>query len=88
MFTADDIQSRVRERPFVPLRIVTSAGPMFDIRHPDLIMVGRRSLAIGTASPDNPTQYEQITRVPILHVTALQDLPSPTTPDGDGQQSS
>jgi len=46
MFTPDDIQARVRERPFVPLRIVTSEA--------------------------------------VMHVTALEDLPTPTPPSGDG----
>jgi hypothetical protein len=85
MFTANDIQARVRSRPFVPVRIVTSAGQPFDIYHPDLIMVGRRDLTLGTASAENPTQYEQTTRVAILHVTALVDLPVPTPPAGNGQ---
>jgi hypothetical protein len=85
MFTADAIQARVRERPFVPLRIVTSAGQSFDIYHPDLIMIGSRALLVSTASSANPTQFEQVTRVAIMHVTALQDLPTPAPPGGDGQ---
>ena len=85
MFTADDIQARVRQRPFAPLRIVTSAGQSFDIYHPDLVMIGRRSLTIGTASSENPTHYDQVTQVALLHVTALETLPSPTPPQGNGQ---
>jgi hypothetical protein len=84
MFTPDEIQARVRERPFVPLRIMTSAGQAFDVYHPDLIMIGRRSLTIGTASAENPRQYERTTRVAVMHVTALEDLPTPTPPGGDG----
>ena len=78
MFTADDIQTRTQERPFVPVRIVTSAGQKFDIHHPDLIMIGSRSLTIGSASSENPRQYEQTTRVAIWHVTSLEDLPAST----------
>ena len=86
MFTADDIQTRIRVRPFVPLRIVTSAGQSFDVYHPDLVMVGRRDLTIGRASSDNPTQYEQTTRVAIMHVTAMEDLPARVTSGGNGQE--
>ena len=85
MFTADDIQARVRGRPFVPLRIITSAGQTYDIYHPDLIMIGRRALIVGTASAENPTHFEQTTRLAIRHVTALEDLPSPTPLAGNGQ---
>jgi hypothetical protein len=55
MFSADDIQARLRERPFRPLRIVASEGQRCDIHHPDLVLVGRRDLMIGFADPANPT---------------------------------
>ena len=85
MFTADDIQARVRQRPFAPMRLVTTTGESYDIYHPDLIMVGRRSVIIGTASAENPSQFEQVTRVAILHVTELRDLPIPAqSTGGDG----
>lgn len=86
MFTAEDIETRIHQRPFVPVRIVTSAGQMFDIYHPDLIMIGRRALILGTASTENPKHFEQATRVALLHVTALEDLPTPAPPSGNGQQ--
>ena len=82
MFTADNIQERVRQRPFVPLRIVTISGEAFDVYHPDLIMVGRRDVMIGMASVNHPGQYERVTRIAIMHVTALEDLPVPTAPGG------
>ena len=84
MFTADDIQGRLRERPFVPVRLVTSSGQSYDITHPDLVLVGRRFLIIGTASNDNPTQIEAASRVAVFHVTDLQDVPHPAPSDGNG----
>jgi hypothetical protein len=76
MFSADDIQARVRKQPFVPLRLVLTTGQSYDVRHPDLIMVGRRDLMLGLPSAENPTQYDQVTRVALLHVVELQDLPA------------
>jgi hypothetical protein len=84
MFSADDIQSRIRQRPFAPVRIVTSTGQTYDIYHPDLIMIGRRALIVGLPSAENPSQFEQVTRVAILHVTELQDLPMQVPPGGNG----
>ncbi|NUQ61119.1 MAG: hypothetical protein HUU20_01440 [Pirellulales bacterium] len=88
MFTSDDIQARLQRRPFVPVRVVTSSGQMFDIFHPDLVMIGRRDITIGMASVENPRQYERQTHVAIMHVTALEDLPAPTPPRGNGEQES
>ena len=76
MFNPDDIQQRLRQSPFTPVRIIISSGQTFDIYHPDLVMVGRREITIGMASSRNPAQYEHVTRVPIMHITALEDLPA------------
>lgn len=86
MFSADDIQTRIKDRPFIPVRIVTSSGQMFDIFHPDLVMVGRRSLTIGTSSTENLRHYELTTRVALMHITAMEDLPAPALPHPNGPQ--
>ena len=52
MFRAEDIQARLRERPFRPLRIIASEGLRYDIHHPDLVFVGTRDLMIGLIRSD------------------------------------
>ncbi len=84
MFTADDIQSRIHGRPFVPVHIITSSGQAHDVYHLDLIMVGRRALIIGIASTENPTHFEQVSRVALMHVSDLQALPTPVPPGNNG----
>jgi hypothetical protein len=86
MFTPEEIQARVRRQPFVPLRIVTSAGQTFDIPHPELIMIGRRSVEVGSPSPENPTTFERVTHVAIMHINTIEELPVPAAPGGNGQQ--
>jgi hypothetical protein len=85
MYSPEEIQRCLREKPFRPIRIIASEGLRFDIHHPDLVLVGRRDLIIGTPAPDNPSVYDRVTRVALVHVVALEDLPVPTTP-GNGQQ--
>lgn len=83
MFTADSIQARLHDSPFIPVRIITSSGQAYDVTHPDLVLVGRNALIIGTASKENPTQFDTTSRVAILHVSDLLDLPpSPAPPIG------
>ncbi len=79
MISPDDIQKRMRKSPFIPVRIIISSHQTFDVMHPDLVLVGRREIMIGMASRKNPAQYEQVTRVPITHITALEDLPTTTS---------
>ena len=82
MFGWDDILGRLKERPFRPVRIVASEGQRFDIFHPDLMLVGHRDLTIGFPGPDNPSVYDRVTRVALVHVVALEDLPAPSTSNG------
>ncbi len=85
MYKPEDIQARLREKPFRPLRIVASEGLRYDIYHPDLVFVGTRDLMIGSPGPGNPSIYDQVTRVALVHVVALEDLPVTTSP-GNGEQ--
>jgi hypothetical protein len=85
MLTSDDVRNRVRRQPFVPIRTRTSAGESYDVFHPDLIMIGRRALIVGTASADDPATFEQTAQVSMLHVTAIEDLPAPANLSGNGQ---
>jgi hypothetical protein len=85
MFRAEDIQTRLREKPFRPLRIIAREGPRYDIHHPDFILVGQRDLSIGFPSAANPALYDQLVRVALVQVVALEDLAAPAaSPDGAG----
>lgn len=80
MFRPEDIQARLRERPFRPLRIIVSEGLRYDIFHPDLVFVGVRDLMIGFPAPGRPTVYDQVVRVALVHVVGLEEIPAPSSP--------
>lgn len=77
MFRAEDIQARLREQPFRPLRLIATEGLRYEIHHPDLVFVGQRDLMIGYASPDRPTVYDRVVRVAIVHLVGIEDLSAP-----------
>jgi hypothetical protein len=74
MFTAEEIQARLREHPFRPRRIIVSEGLPCDIHDPSLVMVGRRDLMIGAPDPSSPGIYDRVMRVALVHVVALEEL--------------
>ena len=86
IFTPEDIQTRLRERPFSGVRIVTTTGQEYEIRHPDLILVARRFLIVGIPGTDDPTLADQVTRIPLVHIAELRDLPS-APPSANGPAS-
>ncbi len=75
MFRPEDIQARLRQQPFRPLRMVASEGMRYDIYHPDLVLVGQRDITIGIPSAENPAIYDRMIRVAMVHVVGLEDLP-------------
>ncbi|MEQ8788249.1 MAG: hypothetical protein RIC55_18215 [Pirellulaceae bacterium] len=82
MFSAEDIDTRLHERPFQPFRIVMSSGANFDVAHPELVLIGRRTLFVGAPSSENPRHFEQASRLAIAHITAFEDLPTSSRPPG------
>lgn len=85
MFTADDLRSRVRRQPFEPLRLRTSDGEQYDVYHPDLIVVGRRSVLVFTPSLENPAIFDRYVDLSILHIASIETLPVPPQPGANGQ---
>jgi hypothetical protein len=47
----EDLRIRIKQRPFIPFRIVLTEGTSYEIRHPELIMLGKRGAVIGLAKP-------------------------------------
>jgi len=73
MFTPNQLKERIKKQPFVPLRIVTSSGESYTVTHPELLWVGVRDVHVGIASRKDPTTYENVARISLLHITALED---------------
>lgn len=86
MFGTEDIQAKLRAKPFQPFRIIASENQRFDIHHPDLVWVGRRDLHIGFAAPDAPTVYDRVIRLALVHVVGMEDnIPTKSSISGNGQ---
>ena len=75
MFRAKYIHDRMRQQPFVPARFVTSSGQAYDVYHPDLVLVGRRDVHIGIPRSEGDELYEDVVRLAIMHISAIEDLP-------------
>lgn len=69
----EDVLEALKRRPFEPFRIHLSDGTVYEIHHPDLVMVGLRSLVIGFAASNGRPEplYERYTTVALSHVVRL-----------------
>ena len=69
----DDIRQLLQRQPFEAFRIFLVDGTTYDIRDPDLIVVGRSALEIGfpAARLSKPLLHREVL-VALLHVTRLE----------------
>ena len=63
MMTGPKYHEYIFAEPFRPFRIKMASGQVFDIRHPEMIMIGRSSAKIyksGDADPNSPPFWQEI----------------------------
>jgi hypothetical protein len=71
----EDVQRRLQQRPFQPFFLHLTDGSQFEVRHPDLILLGRRSLILGLTSDPNQTLYDRAVDIDLLHVVQMEPSP-------------
>ncbi len=84
MWRPEELRARLRRQPFQPLVLLDSLDTRYEIRHPELVMVGERSLTIGIPSPTHPGVYSHTVCISLEHVVRWEDLPSTPSPPASG----
>jgi hypothetical protein len=78
--TQEELNEAALRQPFEPFRVILTTGATYDIRHPDLIMVGHRSAVIGVANEPTGAVYDRTVKVDLLHVVGIEELPANSPP--------
>ena len=80
MIRIEDIHNLLHDAPFKPFRLFLSNGRSYEVRHPELVMIGRSSLLIGTPARDvTVTAFDSYSTVSMLHLTDIEMM-NPQTP--------
>ena len=80
-----DLLTALRRRPFVPFRLHVSDGTVYEVRHPELLMVDLGSAVVGLGAAGQPfPQVERYEIVDLTHIVRLEPL-SAEAKAGDGQ---
>lgn len=71
--TLQTFRELLRQRPFRPFRLVMSSGQTYDVRQPEMALLTRTDLLVGTdVSNDGvPVDFKICS---LLHVTAVEPL--------------
>ncbi len=71
----EELLKALRKRPFRPFRIAMTDGRAFEVRHPELVLPGRRSAVIGKPAPgETEALYDGRIAVDLLHIVSLEPL--------------
>jgi hypothetical protein len=77
----EDIRVFLRRQPFRPFRLALTDGRAYDVMHPELAMVGRSSMEVGLARPEDPENIaERIVSISLLHIMQIEPLESIAPP--------
>jgi hypothetical protein len=83
MMTYQRIGSYVTAEPFRPFRIQMAGGRTFEIRHPEMVQVGRTTMTIFTFMSDDPDQAkDREIKVSLLLVESVEPLDVAVCPQG------
>lgn len=80
-----DLLQALDKRPFEPFRLHVSDGSVYDVRHPELVMVGLGSIVIGVPAAGQPRLYERYETIALNHVVKLLPLAAAAPAAGNGQ---
>ena len=78
MMTSRKLVGYVTVEPFRPFRIKMASGQSFDIRHPEMILVGRTSIRVYTATGDDDN--EKWHDVSLMLMETIEPLSAAVTP--------
>ncbi len=83
MITAKRIVNYVGAEPFRPFRITTTSGRTYDIRHPEMVQVGRSTMTIFMSmSDDEDAAKEREVEVSLLLTESVEPLDVAARPQG------
>ncbi len=69
----NDILELLRAQPFRPFRLSLSDGREFEVRHPEMAMVGRSTVHIGIPARDGiEGQIERLVNCALIHITTTE----------------
>lgn len=71
--TVKTFRELLNQRPFRPFRLVMSSGQTYEVRHPEMALLTRTDILVGTdvAEDGIPAEFKICS---LLHVTAIEPL--------------
>jgi hypothetical protein len=73
----NDILRLLQRQPFRPFRLYILENTVFEIRHPEMAMVGRSTLALSIPT-DSDSEHEIV--IALMHITRMEPITASQSP--------
>jgi hypothetical protein len=70
--TPEDLRNLLVQPPFAPFRIHLTDGRVYDVRHREMVWVGRRIAVVGVFAPDG--YLDRHDTISLLHIVSLEPI--------------
>jgi hypothetical protein len=77
MMTSKEILAYVHAEPFRPFQIHMASGRTFDIRHPEMVWVGKHDLVLFSLASDEPGVHDHWNTVSLMLIEFISHLDAP-----------
>jgi hypothetical protein len=74
----EELRDTLKQQPFEPFRLVITDRASYEIRHPDLLLIGRRSAMVGLTGQPGQIFYERAVKVDLFHILRIEPIESAT----------
>jgi hypothetical protein len=71
--TLEALRAMLTRRPFEPMRVKTSNGETFEIRHPEMASLARSAMVVVHADADG-TPSDKVEYISYLHIASVETL--------------
>lgn len=72
----DDLLTWLRAAPFRPFRMYLNSGRTYEIRHPEMLRVGRSSVNVFSFTGEPADPYERMEMVSLLLIERIEPVES------------
>jgi hypothetical protein len=76
----EDLLPYTRRQPFVPFRLHLTDGVVYEVHHPDMMVVSRRTVAVGVPAGAGQPFAERVDLLSMLHIVRVEEIQSPAVP--------
>jgi hypothetical protein len=77
MIPPQELMSYLKARPFRPFRVHMASGETFEVRHPEMVRVGRSSIILFTFVSDDPDLYDRWETISLMLMERVTQLDAP-----------